>query len=197
MSRQRQVQAFENPPNEHRNWTRWCWFGPQASEQGIAYELGQFNKEGMGGVEIQWMTPLELEGNFDFPSECTWACGPPKQMKIAAVGPLRKRGSKSVQKELDSRFRGNDAPGVIFERVLGATGEVERPGAHIHPLALNQSSAWEVTCYAWAVPCQTWTGCTIRTARRWFARIASSVARPAFSQCTVQSEMALRGRTKS
>jgi hypothetical protein len=64
--------AFENPPNDFRNWTRWWWFGPQASEQGIAYELEQMHKQGMGGVEMQWMTPLELEGNFEFLSD-RWA----------------------------------------------------------------------------------------------------------------------------
>jgi hypothetical protein len=64
--------AFENPPNDSRNWTRWWWFGPQASEQGIAYELEQMHKQGMGGVEMQWMTPLELEGNFEFLSD-RWA----------------------------------------------------------------------------------------------------------------------------
>jgi len=62
-------QAFENPPNDNLNWTRWWWFGPQANEQGIAYELEQMHKQGLGGVEMQWMTPLELEGNFDFLSD--------------------------------------------------------------------------------------------------------------------------------
>jgi len=44
-------QAFENPPNDNRNWTRWWWFGPQATEQGIAYELEQMHKQGLGGAE--------------------------------------------------------------------------------------------------------------------------------------------------
>ena len=30
------------------------------------------HKQGLGGVEMQWMTPLELEGKFDFLSE-RWA----------------------------------------------------------------------------------------------------------------------------
>ena len=61
--------AFLNPPNHTQNWTRWWWFGPNATEEGIAYELGQMHKQGLGGVEVQWMTPLEPEGNFDFLSE--------------------------------------------------------------------------------------------------------------------------------
>jgi hypothetical protein len=64
--------AFENPPLDNRNWTRWWWFGPNATEQGIAYELEQMHKQGLGGVEMQWMTPLELEGNFEFLSD-RWA----------------------------------------------------------------------------------------------------------------------------
>lgn len=61
--------AFLNPPNDSHDWTRWWWFGPNATEQGIAYELEQMHKQGLGGVEMQWMTPLEPEGNFDFLSE--------------------------------------------------------------------------------------------------------------------------------
>ncbi|MBZ5562218.1 MAG: hypothetical protein LAP13_07325 [Acidobacteriia bacterium] len=64
--------AFLKPGNDSHNWTRWWWFGPNATEEGIAYELGQMQKQGLGGVEMQWMTPLELEGNFDFLSD-RWA----------------------------------------------------------------------------------------------------------------------------
>ncbi len=64
--------AFTQPGSDSHNWTRWWWFGPNATEQGIAYELEQMRKQGLGGVEMQWMTPLELEGNFDFLSD-RWA----------------------------------------------------------------------------------------------------------------------------
>ncbi len=65
-------EVFQHPPNDNQNWTRWWWFGPNATEEGIAYELGQMHKQGLGGVEVQWMTPLEPNGNFDFLSE-RWA----------------------------------------------------------------------------------------------------------------------------
>jgi hypothetical protein len=61
--------AFTQPGSDSHNWTRWWWFGPNANEKGIAYELEQMRKQGLGGVEMQWMTPLELEGNFDFLSD--------------------------------------------------------------------------------------------------------------------------------
>jgi hypothetical protein len=64
--------AFLKPGNDSHDWTRWWWFGPNAAEQGIAYELEQMQKQGLGGVEMQWMTPLEVEGNFDFLSD-RWA----------------------------------------------------------------------------------------------------------------------------
>ena len=64
--------AFENPPIQNQNWTRWWWFGPQATEEGITYELEQMKKQGMGGVEMNWMSPLEPEGNFEFLSD-RWA----------------------------------------------------------------------------------------------------------------------------
>ena len=64
--------AFTQPGSDSHNWTRWWWFGPNATEQGISYELEQMHKQGLGGVEMQWMTPLELEGNFDFLSD-RWA----------------------------------------------------------------------------------------------------------------------------
>src|SRR5579863_6230145 len=64
--------AFANPPIQNQNWTRWWWFGPQATEEGITYELGQMKKQGLAGVEINWMCPLEPEGNFAFLSD-RWA----------------------------------------------------------------------------------------------------------------------------
>ena len=64
--------AFANPPIQNQNWTRWWWFGPQATEEGITYELGQMKKQGLAGVEINWMCPLEPSGNFAFLSD-QWA----------------------------------------------------------------------------------------------------------------------------
>ncbi len=52
--------AFANPPIQNQNWTRWWWFGPQATEEGLTYELEQMKKQGIAGVEINWMEPLEL-----------------------------------------------------------------------------------------------------------------------------------------
>jgi hypothetical protein len=58
--------AFANPPIPNQNWTRWWWFGPQATEEGITYELGQMKKQGLAGFELNWMEPLEPENNFPF-----------------------------------------------------------------------------------------------------------------------------------
>jgi len=37
--------AFANPPIQNQNWTRWWWFGPQATEEGVTYELEQMKKQ--------------------------------------------------------------------------------------------------------------------------------------------------------
>ena len=58
--------AFANPPIPNQNWTRWWWFGPQATEEGITYELEQMKKQGLAGVELNWMEPLEPDNNFAF-----------------------------------------------------------------------------------------------------------------------------------
>ncbi len=58
--------AFANPPIPNQNWTRWWWFGPQATEEGITYELEQMKKQGLAGVELNWMEPLEPDNNFPF-----------------------------------------------------------------------------------------------------------------------------------
>lgn len=62
-------QAFENPPIQNQDWTRWWWMGPQATEEGIAYELEQMKKQGLVGVELSWLSPVEPEGNFAFLSD--------------------------------------------------------------------------------------------------------------------------------
>ena len=58
--------AFDNPPIPNQDWTRWWWMGPQATEEGIAYELEQMHKQGLAGVEMSWLSPVESEGNFEF-----------------------------------------------------------------------------------------------------------------------------------
>jgi len=62
-------QAFEKPPAQNQDWTRWWWMGPQATEEGIAYELEQMKKQGLTGVELSWLSPVEPEGNFAFLSD--------------------------------------------------------------------------------------------------------------------------------
>ena len=50
-------------------------------------------------------------------TECPWALRPTHgDENRRPSSPPRKRGSTSVRKEVDSRFRGNDAHWVIFER---------------------------------------------------------------------------------
>ena len=65
-------QAFENPPIQNQDWTRWFWMGPQATEEGIAYELEQMKKQGLAGVELAWLSPVEPDDNFAFLSD-RWA----------------------------------------------------------------------------------------------------------------------------
>jgi len=64
--------AFENPPIQNRDWTRWWWMGPEATEAGIDYELEQMKKQGLAGVELAWLSPVEAEGNSAFLSD-RWA----------------------------------------------------------------------------------------------------------------------------
>jgi hypothetical protein len=59
-------------------------------------------------VQSRRQRPRSDDRNLVCHSECPWAYGPPIEMKVNLSSPPRKRGSKSVQKELDSRFRGND-----------------------------------------------------------------------------------------
>src|SRR5579862_2806409 len=58
--------AFENPPIQNQDWTRWWWMGPDATEAGIDYELEQMKKQGLAGVEVAWLSPVEPEGNSPF-----------------------------------------------------------------------------------------------------------------------------------
>ena len=53
--------AFEKPPSDSRNWTRWWWFGRNATEEVISYDLEETHNQGIAGVELQWMLALEPE----------------------------------------------------------------------------------------------------------------------------------------
>ncbi len=65
-------QAFANPPIPNQDWTRWWWMGPKATKEGIAYELEQMTKQGIVGVEVAWLSPVDPEGNTPFLSDA-WA----------------------------------------------------------------------------------------------------------------------------
>ena len=103
--------AFANPPIQNQNWTRWWWFGPQATEEGITYELGQMKKQGLAGVEIIRMCPLEPVGQFCIsfrPMGGNDQCSPCRRPRIWAFastscwGPDGPMGAHGLRPELAS-----------------------------------------------------------------------------------------------
>ncbi len=57
---------FANPPDDCRIMMRWWWFGPAVSKPELERELRVMKAAGIGGVEIQPVYPLELEGNMPY-----------------------------------------------------------------------------------------------------------------------------------
>jgi hypothetical protein len=53
--------SFADPPDSSRIMMRWWWFGPAATNTEITRELEQMKSEGIGGVEIANLYPLELD----------------------------------------------------------------------------------------------------------------------------------------
>jgi hypothetical protein len=54
--------GFMTPPDEARIMMRWWWFGPAVTEEGLARDLRAMADGGIGGVEVQPVYPLVLDG---------------------------------------------------------------------------------------------------------------------------------------
>lgn len=53
---------FQNPPPDARPIMRWWWFGPSVTKPELEKELNAMRGAGIGGVEIQPVYPLMLDG---------------------------------------------------------------------------------------------------------------------------------------
>src|SRR5580765_144080 len=54
--------AFDAPPDDARTMMRWWWFGPQVTDEEIGRELQAMKDAGIGGVEVQPVYPVALDG---------------------------------------------------------------------------------------------------------------------------------------
>ena len=55
-------QAFDAPPDDARIMMRWWWFGPQVTDEELGRELQAMKDAGIGGVEVQAVYPVALDG---------------------------------------------------------------------------------------------------------------------------------------
>jgi hypothetical protein len=55
-----------NPPEDARIMMRWWWFGPAVDKQELERDLLRMKEGGIGGVEIQPVYPLQVEGNLRY-----------------------------------------------------------------------------------------------------------------------------------
>jgi len=58
-------QGLEVPPADSRPMMRWWWFGPSATPAELERELKAMKAGGLGGVEIQPVYPLALDGTLE------------------------------------------------------------------------------------------------------------------------------------
>ncbi len=61
--------GFENPPDDARIMMRWWWFGPAVTKPELERELRVMKESGVGGVEVQPVYPLDLNGNLPYLSD--------------------------------------------------------------------------------------------------------------------------------
>ncbi|WP_162271474.1 glycosyl hydrolase [Luteitalea pratensis] len=57
------AQLFDAPPDDARVMMRWWWFGPQVTADGLDRDLAAMKAAGLGGVEVQPVYPLALDGD--------------------------------------------------------------------------------------------------------------------------------------
>jgi hypothetical protein len=58
-------EGFLNPPADARPMMRWWWFGPSVTKPELKKELETMRAAGMGGVEIQPVYPLAVDGTLE------------------------------------------------------------------------------------------------------------------------------------
>jgi hypothetical protein len=58
-------QSFLNPPTDARPMMRWWWFGPSVAKPELKKELETMRAAGIGGVEIQPVYPLVVDGTVE------------------------------------------------------------------------------------------------------------------------------------
>ena len=62
-------QQFLRPPDDARIMMRWWWFGPAVAKPELERELRVMKAAGIGGVEIQPVYPVTVDGNFPYLSD--------------------------------------------------------------------------------------------------------------------------------
>jgi hypothetical protein len=62
-------QGFLRPPQDAKIMMRWWWFGPALTRADVDRDLANMKQGGIGGVEVQPVYPLSLEGNYPFLSD--------------------------------------------------------------------------------------------------------------------------------
>jgi hypothetical protein len=60
--------TFLHPPASARPMVRWWWFGPAVTKEEISRELKQMSADGIGGAELAFVYPLQLNANLPFGS---------------------------------------------------------------------------------------------------------------------------------
>jgi hypothetical protein len=59
-------QGFLNPPAAVRPMVRWWWFGAAVEKPEILHELQQMKTDGIGGAELAFIYPEQLDNNLTF-----------------------------------------------------------------------------------------------------------------------------------
>jgi hypothetical protein len=62
-------QGFAHPPEDAKIMMRWWWFGPNLTRADVDRDLARMQEGGIGGVEVQPVYPLSLEGNYAWLSD--------------------------------------------------------------------------------------------------------------------------------
>ncbi len=61
--------GFRTPPEDAKIMMRWWWFGPSLTRAQVDRDLQKMKEGGIGGVEVQPVYPLSLEGNYAWLSD--------------------------------------------------------------------------------------------------------------------------------
>ncbi|MDZ7637641.1 MAG: glycosyl hydrolase [Bryobacterales bacterium] len=83
---------FENPPKQFRPWTVWWWFGSNATEEDLRWELAQMDEHGIGGVEINPIYAMEADNEADGVVSREVFSPAWRRLLLAALNEAEKRG---------------------------------------------------------------------------------------------------------